>query len=271
MSGMAAHRGPRHRRRPLAAITVGAVAVGAVACAEPALPETTQGEGAERPVEASAPDPAREALVAELTELRATVAAARDELAAALDPSETATARRAGDRAVAWLLDGPDRAEAAPLFPSTTTDRGDLGNEDRLSTVLTAARDAGGALGRATLELLRDPVAGDLGTWQRDPAGVVASVQATTAAGSDLTAREQAVLELPGEGTRALAWAMLTAEARDREAAAAYAERGIAHLDIILGAVDELLADAEAGSAADPDGGEPDGDDPGDDPTEEDV
>jgi hypothetical protein len=254
---MTARRPPRRRRRPFVVLAAATATAGTFACAEPALPDTTQGEGAEQPVEASAPDPARDALVVQLRELRATVAAARDELAAALEPVDAATARRAGDRAVAWLLQGPDGADGAALFPSMTTDRGDLGSDDVLTLTLTAARDAGGTLGRSALELLRDPVAGDLGTWQRDPAGVVASVQATTAVAGDLTAREQAVLELPGEGTRALAWALLTAEARDADVAAAYAERGIAHLDLILLAIDDLLATHDD-EADDPDGGETD-------------
>jgi hypothetical protein len=286
MGGMTARRPPRRRRRPFVALAAATVAVGSFACAEPALPDTPQGEGAEQPVEASAPDPARDALLAQLHELRATIAAARDELATAMDAADASSARRAGDRALAWLLDDPDEDGVAALFPSTTTDRGDLGTADVLTLSLTAARDAGGTLGRSALELLRDPIAGDLGTWQRDPAGVVASVESTIAGAGDLTAREQAVLELPGEGTRALAWALLTADARDADTAAAYAERGLAHLDLILLSIDDLLATHEdgerdddggeggaddddgAGSERDDDGGE--GDDGGE-PTEEDA
>jgi hypothetical protein len=51
------------------------------------------------------------------------------------------------------------------------------------------------------------------------------------------------VLELPGEGTRALAWALLAADARDLDDAQAYAERGVAHLDLIVQALDDLLAE----------------------------
>jgi hypothetical protein len=255
---MTARRPPRRRRRPFVALAAATVTVGSFACAEPALPDAPQGEGAEQPVEASAPDPARDALLVQLRELRATVDAARDELTTAMEATDAASARRAGDRAIAWLLEDPDEDDVAALFPSTTTDRGDLGTADVLSLSLTAARDAGGTLGRSVLELLRDPVAGDLGTWQRDPAGVVASVEATTAATGDLTAREQAVLELPGEGTRALAWALLTAEARDTDVAAAYAERGLAHLDLILLAIDDLLGTHEDGEADDADDTEED-------------
>jgi hypothetical protein len=244
----------RPRSRPplrvpplVAAATLVALTIG---CAEPALPETTDGEGAERPVETRTPDPGRDSLVAQLTELRVAVAATRDELVEAMDAPDVAAGRRAGDRAVARLVDAPELELGAtgpddalpPLFPSTTTERGSIdGADDLLTGTLTAARDAGGALGRSTLELLRDPLAGDLGTWQQDPAGVVASVRATAGSADDLRSLERAVLELPGEGTRALAWALLTADPPTAADLGAYAERGVAHLDLVLTALDGLL------------------------------
>jgi hypothetical protein len=272
MTRMSQRRAPLHRRlRHLAVVAGGLVALGTAACAEPALPDAPQGEGADRPVEVDAPDPARDALVAQLGELRATVAAARDELASALEPADSASARRAGDRAVAVLLEGGSQAGGtSPLFPSTTTERGDLGSEDELTATLTAARDAGGTLGRAAVEALRDPIAGDLGTWQRDPAGVVATVRDTASSRSTLEALERAVLELPGEGTRALAWALLTADARDRDSAAAYAERGVAHLDIILATLDDLLAEGSVDEGSVDQGEGDEGSDGGDDGTADD-
>jgi hypothetical protein len=240
-------RPPLRWLRLVAAATLVALAVG---CAEPALPETTDGEGAERPVETQTPDPARESLVAQLSELRIAVAATRDELVEAMEAPNVAAGRRAGDRAVARLVDAPELAVRAtglddappPLFPSTTTERGSIdGADDLLTGTLTAARDAGGSLGRSTLELLRDPLAGDLGTWQQDPAGVVASVRTTAGSANDLPSLEQAVFELPGEGTRALAWALLTAEPPTSADLPAYAERGVAHLDLVLAALDGLF------------------------------
>jgi ribosomal protein L11 methyltransferase len=41
------------------------------------------------------------------------------------------------------------------------------------------ARDVGGSFGNTVVDLLRDPVAGDLGAWQRDAAGVLASIDET--------------------------------------------------------------------------------------------
>jgi hypothetical protein len=252
-----------HRRLPpvlplVAAATLVALTLG---CAEPALPETVEGEGAEQPVETQTPDPARDSLVAHLTELRVAVAATRDELAEAMEAPNAAAGRRAGDRAVARLVDAPELevgatgldGELPPLFPSTTTERGSIdGADDLLTRTSTAARDAGGALGRSALELLRDPLAGDLGTWQQDPAGVVAAVRTTAASADDLPSLERAVLELSGEGTRALAWALLTADPPTPADVAAYSERGVTHLDLILAAVDGLLERlASAGATED--------------------
>jgi hypothetical protein len=270
MSGMApSSTAASAGSRTLVALAVGAALVGG--CAEPALPDAPQGEGAEQPVEADAPDPARDELLAELAALRELVASVRDELAAAQDAEDVAAARRAGDAAVAGLVDGAGDADRS-IFPATTTDRGDLGSDDAMTVTLTAARDAGGELGRATLELLRDPLAGDLGAWQRDPAGVVAAIDAVVAPRSDLEALEADVLELQGEGTRALAWAFATADAPDLDRAAAFAERGVAHLDVVLSAIDAVLEEADD-LDVDGDGAPVDGDDlDGDlDPDEPDV
>jgi hypothetical protein len=255
MSGMPPSRPsrPSTRSRLVAAASV-LLVVASTGCAEPALPEAEQGEGAPQPVEAQIPEPGRDEVVAWLGELRTAVAAARDELAAAVETPDASAAQR-GTRAVALLIDAPgldgDDASVTPVFPSTTTERGSIeGADDLLTVTSTAARDAGGELGRATLELLRDPLAGDLGTWQQDPAGVVTAVRAVADRRGELPALEQAVLELPGEGTRALAWALLTSEARDGEAAAAYAERGVAHLELILLGIDDLLGEVETGELA---------------------
>jgi hypothetical protein len=254
MSGMPPSRPSRSAARSRLVAAAGVLCVVASGCAEPALPEAGEAEGAPEPVEAQMPEPGRDEVIARLGELRTAVAAARDELAAAVQTPD-ASAAQGGSRAAARLIDAPeldgDDAPGTPVFPSTTTERGSIeGADDLLTLTTTAARDAGGALGRATLELLRDPLAGDLGTWQQDPAGVVATVRAVADRGGDLPALERAVLELPGEGTRALAWALLASEARDGEAAAAYAERGVAHLELILLGIDDLLGEVETGALA---------------------
>jgi hypothetical protein len=261
-------------RRTLRFRTLASLVVLAVGCAEPALTESTDGEGTARPIEVQIPDPGRDTLLAEVGALRSAIGAARDELATAVGSGDPTEARRAGGRAVARLVAAPelgaDAGATPPVFPSTTTERGSIDGDDLLTASSTAARDAGGALGRAVLELLRDPLAGDLGAWQHDPAGVIASVRAATGASGDLETLEQAVLELPGEGTRALAWALLTVDPPRAADTLAYAERGGTHLEVVLTAIDDLLAEVGGTDPADDadDGEAGDGTGPGDDEDE---
>lgn len=257
----------RPRRRPpsltavLPALLLAASSL-LVACAEPDLPEG-EAEDAEAPDDGQAPDPAREQLQAEVAALEATIASAADALGGISAATPVDEARRAGRHAVAQLVDDPalaggQRPDERPLFPARSVERGEGGGEarDALSAVSTAARGASGPQAELVADVLRDPIAGDLGAWSRDPAGMVALIETTIAIDDDLPQLEQAVLELPGEGTRALAWALKTAEADDAEAAAAYAERALAHLTVIelsLARIDDAAEDdADADPAPDP-------------------
>ncbi len=218
-------------------------------CSLPAAgPEEPAGDPSRAPLGSSVPDPTRDVLIGEVQRLRATVTASRDALAAALDSDGTQGARTAADDALNVLVaERGEASEPRPLFPADTLDRdGDVDAPDQLTITLTAARDLGGQLGNAVVDLLRDPVAGDLGAWQRDAAGVLASVTATTREADDLTGLEAAISELPGLGTQAVAWAELTASAGSIEDARAYAERGVASLEVILVSLDLLGIDGEA-------------------------
>jgi hypothetical protein len=224
-------------------------------CAEPALLDEEEAPTAVP--EEAVPDPDRDALVAQLAELVGSVTAARDHLLAAATADELTAARRHGDAAVAQLLaDGHRSSSPAPLLPADTPDRGASPTQpDVLTSALTAAREAGGTLGERVTAVLRDPVAGDLGAWSRDAAGVVAQVRAVADPATPLETLDAEVLELNGDALRALAWALLTADASDPDLARAYAERGAVHLDLILEAVER-----EIGPTPDLPG------DPGDDP-----
>jgi hypothetical protein len=210
---------------------------------EAPAPET---DPSEAPVASSTPDPSRQALVTEVERLRATVAAARDELAGALDPPRPGAARAAAEAALELLVaEGAatdvDDDEPRPLFPSEPSDRGlPEAAADQLTLTLTRARDVGGRLGNTVVDLLRDPIAGDLGAWQRDASGVLDSIDLTLRDATTLEEREAAVAELPGLGTRAIAWARLTATASSAEDAERYAERGVANLDVITVTLDRL-------------------------------
>lgn len=215
------------------------------ACVEPDLADTdTVDEPATEPDEPVL-DPARDTLIEEVEALRRTVVAASDELDAAADADDVATARAAGRRAVATLVDDPARPAAGDraLFPASTDDRGATGDDDDvLTAVKTASRSASGPLASAVSDLLRDPIAGDVGAWSRDPAGMVDLARTAATSSTDLPELERAILDLSGEGTRALAWSLLVADAPDVEAAVAYAQRGLAHLDLIVAAIDALDA-----------------------------
>ena len=210
------------------------------ACADPIGDDGDEGEAAEDPIGAQEPDPARDALAAEVATLAELLTTAHDHLQAAAQADDVAGARADADAVVDLLIGDPTDGSSA-LFPVETGERG-AGSDraDQLTSVLTVAREAGGAAGRDVRETLRDLVAGDLGAWQRDADGMVASVEAAATSAGNLEATEQAVLELPGEVTRALAWALLATDAGDLDGVTAYAERGAAHLDIAATALTDL-------------------------------
>lgn len=233
------------------ALIVGIAVVALAGCAEPEVPVDDGGSGtvsAEPPVET--PDDSS-ALREQLDQLQATVTAARDALVDAQDARSRSAVVREGERALAALLVDVDAASGSggiePLLPSATLDRSEAGaGPDLLLTTLTIAQEVGGTLGSDTTEVLRDPIAGDLGAWQRDPAGVVELARNAAASTTDLSRLERAVLELTGEATRALAWTFVVIDADDLRLGQDAAERGQAHLDIISAALDDLLADAPA-------------------------
>ena len=243
------------------------------ACTEPALLDQGEPEAITEPLEAQDPDATDEQLRLELDRLVKTVTTARDHLVAATETSSIEDARAAGAAAAGLLVDTAADAEEAgdapeletadddptepqlppSLFPADDPDRGDAGQRrDHLTTALAASRDAD-ELGREATDVLREVVAGDLGAWQRDAAGMAALIRATADPDAGLDVLEAGILELPGEGTRAVAWALLTAEADDLTAARQYAERGVAHLEVMLAALDELAGqDAATGLTEQP-------------------
>lgn len=195
------------------------------------------------------PDPRDAHLTTALEELRRSVAAARHALATAqtaagdeaTTAAETAVALLAAQEEIAEEEPDPD---PRPLFPGPVVSREEtVDYGDAFTETLSAARAAGSA-GAPVLDLLRDPVAGDVGTWQRDAEGMLEQIDDAARPTDDVAEAEASVAELAGEGTRALAWALLAAGADDDDLRSAFAERGVAHLDIVLAAVDDALADA---------------------------
>jgi hypothetical protein len=248
----------RRTRRHRGLLAIGVVLVTVAACTEPDLadsapPPTETDDVLSEP----ALNPARDELLEVLETLTATVTAAQAELDTAAGSDNDAAARAAAEAALALLLDDPERlsTDDLALFPARATERGDPAErDDLLSVSLTAAREAGGPLGRATVEVLREPVAGDLGSWERDAEGVVASAAAAVQGARDVDAIADQVLMLPADGLRALAWTFLATETRDADVTRAAAGRASAHLAVVLIGIGLLdTADEATDSAADGD------------------
>ena len=236
----------------LAALVLGAVLAGC-GVPVPELPETApptvQGGAG---VELTSEDPAGAALAAQLEMLDtavAAVAAALDAAATAADGGDVEAARAAGATAVALLLggDGGDGRDAADrvdgvdgvddgpgLLPATASDRAGGGTSDLITGTVTLAGDVGGERARVVLELVRDPLVGDLGAWQRDAPGVIDGLRAAVAAaGADAVALDAALASPAGELTRTLGYALAVATAPDVALAAHAAEAAVARLEVV--------------------------------------
>lgn len=234
-----------HRAATIAALVVLAL-TGACSTPEVETPATDDGGTAEPPLAAATPDPARDRLLASLGTLAETLADARDALVAVETASSHAAARASARTALAALAgDGGGRVPTAgPVFPTETQERDAAAvGTDQLTRTLTAARDAG-SFGNEVLDLLRDPLAGDLGAWQRDAAGMHDLVASAIATAGGLDALDGAINGLPGLGTRAVAWSRAAVDARGLDDAVAYAERGAANLDVVLLGFERILTAA---------------------------
>jgi hypothetical protein len=154
------------------------------------------------------------------------------DVVAPLDPAQRATERPGTEPP------DPD-ARPAPLLPGPETSREEtVTYGDLLTGLLAASRQAGGR-GEPVQRLLADPVAGDLGSWQRAPSDLLALI-AAAAATESLEEAEPLVLALDGEAPRALAWAALAVRAPALASGAA--ERALAHMAIIEVALADLAA-----------------------------
>jgi hypothetical protein len=208
-------------------------------CLDP-LEDEEDGAAPEAPLGSEAMNPAGQLLAEEVDRLVDLLAGTRDALREAAESGDPGAARAAAQRTEQALIGDPD--DGPPLFPVETLDRGGVSDRDDLMTrTLTAAREAGGDDGRAVTESVRDLLAGDLGGWQRDPEGMVAWAEEVAVERSSMEETEQAVLELPGGGTQALAYVLLIQRTSSAERAQAYAERAAAHLEVAR----SLLADLD--------------------------
>jgi len=255
----------RTGRHPMARAVVAAVVLAAstAACGVPIPPELPATDVPRAPetgeVDRLEPrDDGSAALIAALTELGARVAEARDLLREAETASGTTTGRDGaasgaeddgvprplGSRAVGVLLGVPGGDGSPGLLPAIDADRAGAGSDDLVTALVTLAGDVGGERSRLVIELVRDPMLGDLGAWQRDPVGVIALLRSiaagTTTDGTvaDAAALDAAILELPGELTRALGYALVVESAADPALAAHAARQGAGRLGVVVVAIE---------------------------------
>lgn len=235
------------------------VAVLLAACSEPelAVPEQ-QGQAEPDPPEAEVddPDPARDRLVERIEVLSAAVTGVRELLAPALEADDPQVARSSAEAAFAAFVGDED---GATVFPGQLGEVEREAGDDALQATLAEARDAGGELGSATVEVLRDPVAGDLGAWERDPAGMLEGILAAVDGVEDADTAGRRIGELDGEGSRVIAWLALARDTADDRLALEAVERADGHLEAILLAVDLLRDEPADASDDDADAAEPDG------------
>lgn len=188
-------RGPRATIRALAVVGCALVLA---SCAEPLIPQgdaQTLDTAPEELVAVDAPtvalDDAVALLVAALNEI---------DMLLTTNAIDAATLNQATQTALQQLVYATDA-----VFPTarSSTERDATGN-DAFSVVLQAARAHGGQRGDMVTNAMRDTLAGDLGGWERDPAGM--RTQALTSYGETLLATKDAVSTLPADGMRAVAW-----------------------------------------------------------------
>lgn len=208
-----ARRSPGHRTATLAAAVL---LVGCGVPIPPELPDTTAPRTpATGEVDRLVPEDSRSAELADA--MRALALRIDDARDALLDADGTAH-DDASEDAVGVLLGVPGGGEAPGVLPTIEPDRGGTASDDLVTALITLASDTGGERGRLVLELVRDPMLGDLGAWQRDPVGVIAVLRAVAAdadATRDARSLDMALLELPGELTRALGYALVVATGVD--------------------------------------------------------
>jgi len=241
-------------RRARCATVVPVVAALVAGCGVPIPPElpdtsaprggaTTEGE-----IDRLVPvDVRTEELIVALVTLSDRIAAARDLL---LDTTARVDA-------VSVLLGAPGGDRAPGVLPAIEPDRGGTASDDLVTALITLAGDIGGERGRLVIELIRDPMLGDLGAWQRDPVGVVMVLRAIAedaerrvgeGAVGDTRSLDAALGELPGELTRALGYALVVASSTDPTLADHAAEQGAGRLGVVLIALEIAVERLEGAS-----------------------
>ena len=251
MAGGSQHAGSRSGnavRGLLSGLLLLAVGLLGTACTTPEVEEAPE-SGTDPTDGAAELDPDSLALVAEVEEVRELVAEITAELQTAADASDLRAVQEAAATADGLLVADPGD-DGRALFPGQAAERTEgPETEDAFTGLLTLARDLGGPLGRSLVEVLRDPIAGDLGAWELDAPGVVANAREATAGVTDEELATEQVLSLDGEAKRAIAWVALARSTGDVDLARAAATRATDHLEVIdialRGITERTLAPSE--------------------------
>jgi ribosomal protein L11 methyltransferase len=226
------------RARPAAAGTLLTALVVAfalllgTACTSPEVQDATDDEPAAADSQPSL-EPEAQALIDEAERARELLTRIRTELERASTADDLPSVRAAASTADGLLVASADSDREA-LLPGEAAERTERATNPAVFTVLlTQARDVGGAIGRDLIESLRDPIAGDLGAWELDAPGVVATARAAPEGASDVESAAERVLTLDGEAKRAIAWVHLARTSEDLELARLAASRATDHLEVI--------------------------------------
>ena len=259
----------RARRSPGRRTTALVAAVLLVGCGvpiPPELPDTTAPRApATGEVDRLIPEDTRSAELADaLRTLAMRIDDARDALLDAAEEAADDGEAEGTESAVGVLLGVPGGGRAPGVLPAIDPDRASTASDDLVTALITLASDTGGERGRLVLELVRDPMLGDLGAWQRDPVGVVAVLRAIAAdadATRDARSLDAALLELPGELTRALGYALIVAAAEaaaddgmdagqrvDADVVAHARTQAVGRLGVVLIALDLAVERMEEGA-----------------------
>jgi hypothetical protein len=169
-----------------------------------------------------------------------------DAAALAAAAGDMDASRAEGATAVGLMLGVGGGGDGLGLVPAIEPDRGGVGSDDLTTALITSAGDVGGERSRLVLELVRDPMLGDLGAWQRDPVGVISVLRSAVDASDDTAALDASLLELPGELTRALGFAFAVASSDDPALSAHAARQAVGRLGVVLVAVELAVETLEA-------------------------
>jgi len=256
---MTLHRPPRGRRaplRPVAGAVLCALLVGCGVPIPPEVPDTSapRTTAADGEVDRLVPvDTRSEELAAALRALAGRIAEARDLVLGHTASHAAGAEGGTGEQhpAVGVLLGAPGGGMSPGVLPAIEPDRGGTASDDLLTALITLASETGGERGRLVTELVRDPMLGDLGAWQRDPVGVITLLR-TIAEDEDATrdarALDAAILEVPGELTRALGYALVLTTSDDATLVAHAVEQAAGRLGVVLIAIELAIERLEGGS-----------------------